>query len=232
MLCVALLALTLVSSALAADDLHYDAYLVLPDAAAAGLVAGMHNADIGAVDEESDLFVMAKYAPAPRWEVGGRLSGGYWRRGGDVFDGMSIGGKYLLRSENDALGANVLLPWGRADDWGLSLGYMRTHYWGKGFGLSGWGQAGVLDGYADGLLRADLLLQPYWTAGQRLLLFFDLRLAGASKGLGDSLALDVEPNADLMLGANAALNLGISLGIVGRGRQRDLGFTVALLWSR
>lgn len=214
----------------AQGQLHYDPYLVLPNGAD-GLYAGLRNDDMGGLDQASDLFVLAKWAPTADWEVGGRLLGGVWRRGGDAVDGLSMGGKYLLRGETDALSANVLIPVGRSDEWGVSLGYMRTTYFGKGVGLSAWGRVGGLDGYADGLLRADILLQPYWAARQRLIVFVDLGLAGSSRDAGDSLAVRLEPNVDLMLGENSALNLGLSLGIVGKGRQRDPGLSAALLWS-
>ena len=70
----------------AQGQLHYDPYLVLPNGAG-GLYAGLRNADLGALDTASDLFVAAKWAPAADWEVGGRLLGGAWRRGGDAEEG-------------------------------------------------------------------------------------------------------------------------------------------------
>jgi hypothetical protein len=221
----------LVCAVPAQGQLHYDPYLVLPNkVGAVGVYTGLANENLSALNGRSDLYGMVKYAPLGNLEIGGRLDLGYWRRGVDTIGGASLGAKYLLHDEIDALSANVLLPMGKVGDWGLALGYMRTVYWGLGFGLSAWGQAGVLRGYAAEGLVFDGLVQLYWSAAQRLNVFLDLGLVGGSSDFFDVLALELGPNVDLMLGENAALNLGLDL-VLG-GEDGGAGATVALLLSR
>ena len=214
---------------LPASAQHYDLYYVLPaEEGTTGVDAGLVSADIGSLGEVSNLNILGKYSISDNVEVGAR---GVFRVVNDERNNLStieVGVKLGIE-EMVALTAALLLPAGDADDFGLSIGAMRTKETDSGLAINTWLQATFLKGYhADGV-GLNLLIEPTRALGDRLTGYIDVLVNTETDSFGDNLGVNIGPNVDITLSENALINVGLTFGMVGDAKQDDIGLVVALV---
>ncbi|MBM3279986.1 MAG: hypothetical protein FJY95_18215 [Candidatus Handelsmanbacteria bacterium] len=223
-------ALALAVCASQADaQLQYDPFFGLPGKTGTmGVDAGLASADLGAIGDASDVFVMGKYAVSDKLEVGARATLGFLFEGADTFNRLDVGAKYGL-GEKSALAVNLLAPLGGVDDPGLAVGYMNACSVG-GVSVNGVLQAQLLKGYADPGVNLNLFLEPYKAFGEKMIGYLDLYVNTNTDDIGNTLGVNLGPNVDIKLNDTMVLNAGVSLGLAGDAKQADPGLGVTLIY--
>ncbi|MCC7261900.1 MAG: hypothetical protein IT369_05170 [Candidatus Latescibacteria bacterium] len=210
---------------------QYDPFWALPGKAGTmGADVGLANGDLSAIGDASDVFVMGKYSVNDKIEVGARATLGFLAGdNADAFRSVVAGAKYGL-GEKSALGVNLLVPVGEAEDPGLSIAYMQNMATG-GINWNNQFQVGLLDGYAAKGINLHLFLEPNKAFGAKAVGYLDIIVNTNTDDIGgDPLGINLAPNVDYKLNDKMTLNAGVSLGLAGDGKQADPGIGITLLY--
>jgi hypothetical protein len=220
--------LTALAFATSATARSYDLYYVMPGPAGRlGVDVGVISSDVGSVVDASLVPVMVKVSVSDQIEVGARASLGVLQDGAEDLSTVEVGAKYGLL-EATALTATYLVPTGDAHDPGLSVGVMHTLTSGDVM-INNWLQASFLDGYTDDGVTVSLLVEPAMIFGDQLAVYLDILANTNTDDFGDTLAIDLAPNMDIMINDMAVINAGVILGIAGDAKADELGLVVTLL---
>ena len=210
-----------------AQPLQYDLYYGLPGEAGSRTVdVGISSPEISSIADDSTIPVMGKTSISDMLEVGVNAQLGVLMDGADALNSLLVGAKYSL-GETSAATANILLPMGAADDPGLSVGYMMSKAMGE-MTVNHQLQVALLDGYTDGGIGVDLLIEPSKNIGN-LIGYLDILIATNTDDIGDELGINLGPNADYALNESTTINAGVIIGLAGDGKADELGLVVTAI---
>ena len=211
---------------------QYDPFFALPGKAGTmGIDVGLANSKISKIADMSDVFAMGKYSLNDKIELGARATLGFLAGdNADAFRSLVAGAKYGL-SEKLALGANLLVPVGEADDPGLSIALMHTKAWGS-IGCNHMLQVSLLDGFTGGVgTKLHLFIEPNKAFGDKAIGYLDILVNTNTEDIaGDYLGIDLAPNVDYKLNDKMTLNAGVALGLAGDAKLADPGIGLTLIY--
>lgn len=207
---------------------HYDPYYVLPGPAGRiGADLGLANRDMTEFADASTMLAMGKYSISDQLEVGASADLGVLQESASSLIRVQAGAKMGLAPDLAITGA-VVLPVGDIDDPGVAVGAMKSLFIG-GTMVNTWAQGAFLDGYAIDGVSLSLLIEPVYNFGDLATGYFDILIASNTDALGDHLALNLGPNAELNLNETAIINVGLTIGLAGDARQDDMGLNMSLI---
>jgi hypothetical protein len=208
--------------------MFYDPFLVLPGPQGAmGFDAGVESVNVSKVADVSDVYFMGKYAVTDRVEAGARITMGFLNDGRDSFSDAVIGAKYGLGT-NAAFTATVTV-FNEAEEIGLAAGYMQATEMG-GMDVNCQLQVGMLEGYAEKGVVIALRAEPRYDISEPLVGYLNVLWATNTDDLNGAMALDLNPNVDLLVSDALILNGGISVGLAGDMKQDDMGIRVGAIY--
>ncbi len=220
----------LILLATAAGAQQYDPYYVLPGPAGRiGADVALFNNDMGKLVYGSNILIMGKYSQSDELEVGAVADLGLLHDHASTLAGVQAGIKFGL-AEQLALTGTVRLPVGDVDDVGLAIGCMRTFFTGEWM-INTRASGAFLDGYTSDGVALSLLIEPVRAFGDGITGYLDVLIASNTDGVGDHLAIDIGPNADINLNERAIVNAGITFGLAGDARQHDTGLGLSLVMA-
>jgi len=214
----------------------YDPFPILPGAKGSiGADVGLDNSKISKIGKMSDVFVMGKYVPMEKLEVGARVDFGFLMGSdADAFQTAIIGAKYGLTPKSAAI-ANFLIPAGVADDPGLTVGYIQSLET-NGIMIDGQATIGILKGYAPKIagksigLPIDVRLEPCKSINDKLSAYLDIDLGARTKNFGDNLNIDLRPFVNYTVQEGLVANAGVSINAYnGVERNSDIGIFVTAI---
>lgn len=218
----------LLALATTASAQHYDPYFVLPGPSGRiGADLGLFNRDLTSVADASTVLTMGKYSISDQLEIGASADLGILQVGAGSLMRVQAGAKMGLAPDL-AITGTVVLPVGDIDDPGVAVGAMKSLFI-SGTMVNTWAQGAFLDGYATDGVSLSLLIEPVYNFGDLATGYFDILIASNTDALGDHLALNLGPNAELNLNETAIVNVGLTIGLAGDARQDDMGLNMSLI---
>ena len=221
--------LVVVVFATSATAQSYDLFYVMPGRTGTkGLEAGISTDDAGSVADVGIVNLAAKYSVTDQFEIGTLIESGLLHDDLSSLSTVTFGVKYGI-GEATALSAAFLAPASDADDPALFLGVMKSVTSGDMM-FNSWLQLGFLDGNAGaGAMDVDLLVEPTKTFGDKLTGYLDVLVHTNTDDIGDFLAIDLGPNADIMINDSSVVNVGLRLGVAGDAKADDLGISATFI---
>ncbi len=212
------------------EQLSYDPFYVLPSQRGyKSIDVGMRGNDVNKPGKTTNFFLMSKFTPGDKVEVGAQLTFGFLNESASNFSSLMVGSKYSLGPQR-AAAINLLMPAGDIKNPGISLGFMNSITLGEQFEINKQLFWGFLKGYTGGGgMVIDALIEPVLVIDQRWVAYFDIKASSNTDGIGDHLSVNGFPNIDLVISDGNVLNVGVQFGLIGELKSDATSLYVTLL---